>query len=312
MRIVFMGSPEYAAIILGRLAEVHEVVGVYTNADKVRSRGSKTDPTPVKALAEELGLPVFTPRTLRDEAVQEELRALTPDAICVAAYGKILPQAVLDIPPLGCINVHASLLPRWRGAAPIQRAILAGDEIQGVSIMRMEAGLDTGDYALQGEIDAQGKCASALTEELARLGAELLVQTLVQIEAGTVFWTVQDGTLATYASKIEKGELDITADDDCIAALRKVLASDAAHPAKIVLGGRSVALLDACPSDEALLCGVACLRGKRLLLGFGDSSLEVLSVKPDGKAAMPGKAFAAGIPNCKAGVSWSALIAEER
>ena len=144
MRIVFMGSPEYAAIILGRLAEVHEVVGVYTNADKVRSRGSKTDPTPVKALAEELGLPVFTPRTLRDEAVQEELRALTPDAICVAAYGKILPQAVLDIPPLGCINVHASLLPRWRGAAPIQRAILAGDEIQGVSIMRREAGLYRG------------------------------------------------------------------------------------------------------------------------------------------------------------------------
>ncbi len=312
MRIVFMGSPEYAAIILSRLAEEHEVVGVYTNADKVRSRGSKTDPTPVKALALELGLPVFTPRTLRDEAVQADLRSLAPDAICVAAYGKILPQAVLDIPPLGCINVHASLLPRWRGAAPIQRAILAGDEVQGVSIMRMEAGLDTGDYALCGEIDARGKGAAALTEELARLGAELLLETLSRIVQGSVCWTSQNDTCATYASKIEKGELDIIPEDSCITAMRKVLASDAAHPAKLMLGGRSVALLDVLPCDDALPCGEARLQGKRLLLGFGESSLEALSVKPDGKAAMPGKAFAAGIPNCKAGVSWSALSSEGR
>lgn len=307
MRVVFMGSPEYAAIILRRLAGVCEIVGVYTNIDKVRSRGNVADPTPVKLAARELGLPVFQPRTLRNEEAVAELAALEPDAICVAAYGKILPQSVLDIPRLGCLNVHASLLPRWRGAAPIQRAILAGDTVQGVSIMKMEAGLDAGDYALQGEIDAQGKCSAAITRELAELGADLLVHALVQVEAGTVEWKAQDEVPVTYANKIEKGELDICADESTETALRKVFASDDAHPAKVVIGARIVALQDARISEEPVPFGVAKLTKGALLLGFGRDSLEVLRIKPDGKSAMQGKAFAAGIQGIKAGVAWTSV-----
>ena len=146
MRVVFMGTPDFAASILIELKEQHDVVAVYTRADAVRGRGKKLVPSPVKEVALGANIPVFEPRTLRDEAEVERLRALDPDVICVAAYGMILPQAVLDIPKHGCLNVHASLLPKYRGAAPIERAILNGDDEAGVCIMRMEAGLDTGDY----------------------------------------------------------------------------------------------------------------------------------------------------------------------
>ena len=144
MRVVFMGTPAFAATILDDLAEQHDVAAVYTRPDAVRGRGKRLEPSPVKAAAERRGLRVLTPRTLRDEAAQRELASFAPDVICVAAYGAILPKEVLDIPRFGCLNVHASLLPRWRGAAPIERAILAGDEEAGVCIMRMEVGLDTG------------------------------------------------------------------------------------------------------------------------------------------------------------------------
>lgn len=148
MRVVFMGTPRFAAEILDELAEFHEIAAVYTRPDAVRGRGKALVPSPVKEVAERRGFPVRTPRTLRDAAVLSELAAFAPDAICVAAYGAILPKEVLDLPPFGCLNVHGSLLPRWRGAAPIERAILAGDEEIGVCIMAMEEGLDTGDYCV--------------------------------------------------------------------------------------------------------------------------------------------------------------------
>ena len=306
MRVVFMGSPEYAAIILRRLAEVHEMVGVYTNADKVRSRGSKTEPTPVKAAALELGLPVFSPRTLRDADVQRELAALAPEVICVAAYGKILPREVLDIPEYGCINVHASLLPRWRGAAPIQRAILAGDEVQGVSIMRMEEGLDTGDFAAVRSLDSAGLGAAEITAKLAELGAAALLDVLAALPEGPE-WHVQDETLVTYASKIERGELDIRADDTAVGALRKVLASDEAHPAKCVVGGRSIAIIRAALSDSSVPFGTAKQVCGAPVLGFRNGCLRLEQVKPDGKGVMPGAAFAAGVRGMKAGVPWAPL-----
>ena len=307
MRIVFMGSPEYAAIILEKLAQAFEVVAVYTNPDKVRSRGIALEPTPVKSLALKLGIPVETPRTLRDADVQAKLSASAPDAICVAAYGKILPQEVLDIPPLGCINVHASLLPRWRGAAPIQRAILAGDELQGVSIMRMEAGLDTGDYARQVSCPAAGKHAEDLTRELATMGADALVDVLHGVQVGTQEWTRQEESLVTYADKIAKGELNLSPDDACSLSLAKVLAADDAHPAKCRMGNRTLAVLDAAGSSEDVPAGTARLAAGKLLLGCADGALLVLKVKPDGKASMDAKAFAAGVQGVKQAVQWGAL-----
>lgn len=307
MKIVFMGTPAYAAIILEQLAAAHEVVGVFTNEDKVRGRGSALEPTAVKVCAEALGLQVFTPRSLRAPEVQAQLAALCPEVICVAAYGKILPQEVLDIPPHGCLNVHASLLPRWRGAAPIQRAILAGDAHQGVSIMQMEAGLDTGAYTNCCVVDAGELGAADLTEELARRGAEALVRTLAQVEAGTVSWTAQDEALVTYADKIARHELDICACDTVETVLRKVRAADAAHPAKCIIDGRCVALVEArragVAGAECVPCGQARVLAKTLLLGCADGCVEVVLVKPDGKGRMEGRAFAAGIPNAKCGVT---------
>lgn len=169
MRVVFMGTPRFAAEILDELAEFHEIAAVYTRPDAVRGRGKALVPSPVKEVAERRGLPVRTPRTLRDAAVLSELAAFAPDVICVAAYGAILPKEVLDLPPFGCLNVHGSLLPRWRGAAPIERAILAGDEEIGVCIMAMEEGLDTGDYCVCRSLPAGSRTAAELTEELAAL-----------------------------------------------------------------------------------------------------------------------------------------------
>ena len=210
MRVVFMGTPAFAATILDDLAEQHDVAAVYTRPDAVRGRGKRLEPSPVKAAAERRGLRVLTPRTLRDEAAQRELASFAPDVICVAAYGAILPKEVLDIPRFGCLNVHASLLPRWRGAAPIERAILAGDEEAGVCIMRMEEGLDTGAYCVCRTAIVDGKSASELTDELADLGSHALLTALVHVERDAAEWTEQDEEQVTYASKIEKRELDLS------------------------------------------------------------------------------------------------------
>ena len=202
-----MGTPRFAAEILDELAEFHEIAAVYTRPDAVRGRGKALVPSPVKEVAERRGLPVRTPRTLRDAAVLSELAAFAPDAICVAAYGAILPKEVLDLPPFGCLNVHGSLLPRWRGAAPIERAILAGDEEIGVCIMAMEEGLDTGDYCVCRSLPAGSRTAAELTEELAALGASALLTALAQAEGGNLRWVAQDEALVTYAEKIAKAAL---------------------------------------------------------------------------------------------------------
>ena len=309
MRVVFMGTPDFAATILEELAPHHEVAAVYTRPDAVRGRGKHLEPSPVKRAAERLGLPVLTPRTLRDETVQKELAALAPDAVCVAAYGAILPKAVLDIPRMGCLNVHASLLPRWRGAAPVERAILAGDPVAGVCVMRMEEGLDTGAYCVCRSTDAAGKSAAELTVELADLGAQALLTALVHVQNGAAEWTEQDELLVTYASKVEKGELDPRPADDADAAVRKVLASSEAHPSRAVVAGRSVTLRRLAPvADERGRELVAGMRpgevrfaAKRLFLGVAGGAVEALALKPDGRQDMDAKAFAAGVQGIKGG-----------
>ncbi|WP_315897615.1 methionyl-tRNA formyltransferase [Xiamenia xianingshaonis] len=316
MRVVFMGTPAFAARILKPLSQAHDVVAVYTRPDAVRGRGRKTDPSPVKAAAEELGIPAFTPKTLRDEGEQVRLAALVPDVIVVAAYGAILPQAVLDIPKCGCVNVHASLLPRWRGAAPIERAVLAGDEEVGVCIMAMEAGLDTGDFCERRAVDAAGKSADELTCELADRGADALLVALDDLQAGTAVWTKQDESAVTYADKIAKGELNLSLDDEVEQARRKVLASSAAHPSKACVAGRSCTIVRAASvTDEQglsassdLLPGEARFASKRLFLGCADGPVEIIEIKPDGKQAMAAKAFGAGLQNNKqSGLAWEAV-----
>lgn len=300
MRVVFMGTPRFAAEILDELAEFHEIAAVYTRPDAVRGRGKALVPSPVKEVAERRGLPVRTPRTLRDAAVLSELAAFAPDAICVAAYGAILPKEVLDLPPFGCLNVHGSLLPRWRGAAPIERAILAGDEEIGVCIMAMEEGLDTGDYCVCRSLPAGSRTAAELTEELAALGASALLTALAQAEGGNLRWVAQDEALVTYAEKIAKGELNLDPAESAVANDRRVRASGAAHPARAVVAGRTLTVLAARVADDApadrLGSGAAALIANRLLLGCAEGVLEVTEVKPDGKRAMDARSFAAGVP----------------
>ena len=187
LRVVFMGTPDFAVPSLEALSSAHDVVLALTRPDAVRGRGRALVPSPVKARALELGLPVLETSRVTPE-VLARLREARPDVICVAAYGCILPDAALDLAPLGCVNVHASLLPRWRGAAPIQRAILAGDERTGVSIMRIGHGVDTGAYCAQASTTVAGKSAGEFTSERARMGADLLVKTLPAVADGTAVW----------------------------------------------------------------------------------------------------------------------------
>ncbi|MBB3240982.1 methionyl-tRNA formyltransferase [Pseudomonas sp. Tn43] len=211
LRIVFAGTPEFAAEHLKALLDSpYEIIAVYTQPDRPAGRGQKLMPSPVKQLALENNIPVLQPPTLRNEDAQAELAALKPDLLVVVAYGLILPQAVLDIPRLGCINSHASLLPRWRGAAPIQRAVEAGDSESGVTVMRMELGLDTGPMLLKvtTPISAQDTGGS-LHDRLAEIGPPAVVQAIAGLAAGTLEGEVQDDSLATYAHKLNKDEARI-------------------------------------------------------------------------------------------------------
>jgi methionyl-tRNA formyltransferase len=211
MRLAFMGTPEFAAVCLGELLAMGaDIAAVYTRAPQKAGRGHKLRPSPVHTLAESAGLEVRTPKSLKKKEAQEEFAALGVDAAIVVAYGLILPQAVLDAPRLGCFNLHASLLPRWRGAAPIQRAIMAGDQMTGVQVMRMEAGLDTGPVLLSEVTPISGDdTAATLHDRLAHIGAQLLPRFLSALSRGAVTETPQADEGVTYAEKISPQEARI-------------------------------------------------------------------------------------------------------
>lgn len=209
MKIIFAGTPDFAVPALETLIHSnHEIIGVYTQPDRPSGRGQKLTPSPIKSLALQYNLPVFQPKTLKDKEAQQELIQLNPDLIIVVAYGLILPKAILDIPKYGCINIHGSLLPRWRGAAPIHRAILAGDKETGITIMQMEQGLDTGPMLYKSicPITVQDNL-EILHDKLSKLGAESLIKVLDNIE--NIKPEIQDNSLATYASKISKEEANL-------------------------------------------------------------------------------------------------------
>ncbi|WP_043311937.1 methionyl-tRNA formyltransferase [Pseudomonas sp. ML96] len=208
MRIVFAGTPEFAASHLQALLDAgRDIVAVYTQPDRPAGRGQKLMPSPVKQLALQHNITVYQPQTLRDPTAQAELAALKPDLMVVVAYGLILPQVVLDTPRLGCINSHASLLPRWRGAAPIQRAVQAGDASSGVTVMQMEAGLDTGPMLLKVTTTITAEdTGGSLHDRLAQLGSAAVVEAVTKLAAGELQGEVQDDSLATYAHKLNKDE----------------------------------------------------------------------------------------------------------
>ncbi|WP_457674003.1 methionyl-tRNA formyltransferase [Thiolapillus sp.] len=211
LRIVFAGTPDFSVPPLKALLDSsHQVVAVYTQPDRPAGRGRKLVAGPVKTAALEAGVPVYQPASLRDQAAVAQLRDLQPDLMVVVAYGLLLPEAVLEIPRLGCVNIHASLLPRWRGAAPIQRAIQAGDTESGVSIMRMDKGLDTGPVYLMKSVElAADETGGSLHDRLSLLGAEALMEALPGIADGSLRPRPQDDSQATYAAKLDKKEARI-------------------------------------------------------------------------------------------------------
>ena len=229
LRLVFAGTPAFSVPVLQALIDSgYEIAGVYTQPDRPAGRGREPRPSPVKQRALEHGLTVFQPESLKPEAEQQQLQALNPELMIVVAYGLLLPQAVLSIPRLGCINVHASLLPRWRGAAPIQRAILAGDRQTGITIMQMDEGLDTGAMLASAVCDIKPEdTGSSLHDRLMQLGADTLIQSLALLQRGELTAEPQDDSYATYANKLSKQEAEIDWRLDAVQIERAVRAYNA-------------------------------------------------------------------------------------
>lgn len=281
MRIVFMGSPDFAVPSLDALVEAgHEVVAAYSQPPRPAGRGKAPRPTAVQLRGEELGIEVRTPASLKSDEEQARFRALDADLAVVAAYGLILPPPILEAPKAGCINVHASLLPRWRGAAPIQRAILAGDTMTGVTIMRMEEGLDTGPMLLQRELPIDGKNAGQVTEEIARLGAATLLQWLAA--PGPATPQPEEGV--TYAAKVDKAEARIDWSRGADEVLRQVLAFAPAPGAWFEVNGERVKLLHAELAQGSAKPGE--VLDERLAIACGQGAIRPLAIQRAGRAVM--------------------------
>lgn len=294
MRIVFMGTPAFAVPSLHALAGAHDVRLVLTRPDAVRGRGRRLEPSAVKAAATELGIDVLEAKRITDE-VMDAIRAAEPDVIVVAAFGCILPDAVLTAAPLGCVNVHASSLPRWRGAAPIQRAILSGDARAGVSIMRVVHDLDAGAYCRQADVEVGEKSCPQVMGELAELGARELLTALDQMADGTAVWVDQDESKVTYARKVEKAEMLLDPAATALDNRRRVQTSLDAAPARMAVAGKGVRVLAARVVEEGVAQGEVLVRHGRVIAGCADGAIELLRVKPDGKREMEASAWAAGL-----------------
>ena len=297
LRIVFAGTPEFAAKHLkALLASPYDIVAVYTQPDRPAGRGQKLMPSAVKQLALEHNIPVLQPPTLRNAEAQAELAALKPDLLVVVAYGLILPQAVLDIPRLGCINSHASLLPRWRGAAPIQRAVEAGDSESGVTVMRMEAGLDTGPMlTFQEETIELTDTADDLLTRLTMQGRELLADTLNSLHEGTAEYTEQDESQATHAAKIHSADARIDWLQPAEVTQRVARAHTPVPGAWTMLGEQRFKIGLLLPTaEEALPAGQMVFHNKKLLVGTGTNVLEIVTLQPPGKKMMQAADWARG------------------
>ncbi len=294
LRLIFAGTPEFAAIHLrALLSSPHELVAVYTQPDRPAGRGKKLQASPVKEVAAAADIPVLQPPSLRSAEAQAELAALDVDVMVVVAYGLILPQPVLDAPRLGCINVHASLLPRWRGAAPIQRAIEAGDTATGITIMQMDAGLDTGAMLARQSLQiAAGTSAGMLHDQLAEIGPPLLLQVLDDLPAHRRAATPQDETGATYARKIEKSEAALDWSRDAHELARAVAAFNPFPVCFGILGGERVRIMEASaepvdPGNRASPGVVLSADREGILVACGEGALRIRQLQLAGARALP-------------------------
>ena len=299
MRLVFMGTPDFAVPSLTEIVgRGHDVVAVYTQPPRPAGRGMSERRSPVHEKAMAFALPVVTPKSLRDPAVQDAFAALAADAAVVVAYGLILPQAVLDAPRHGCINLHASLLPRWRGAAPIQRAIMAGDKETGVMVMHMEAGLDTGPVCMAERLAIGAEdTAGQLHDRLAVLGADLMVRALAAQERGTLNCVAQSEDGVTYAAKIDKAEARIDFRQDAT-AVHNLIRGISPYPGAwcdMVIGGKGerVKVLRSAVSDQSGAPGT--LLDERLTVACGAGSVRLLDLQRAGKRPMNAAAFLNGL-----------------
>ncbi len=297
MRLVFAGTPDFSVPALEALLKAgHEVVGVYTQPDRPAGRGMKLRPSPVKQMALKHGLPVFQPETLKTPEARAQLAELSPEAMVVVAYGLILPKAILETPARGCLNIHASLLPRWRGAAPIQRAIEAGDTETGITIMQMDEGLDTGPMLLKKTTPILPEdTAQTLHDRLSRLGGEAIVEALGQLD--TLTPQPQDETLATYAKKLTKAEGEIDWHQPAKVIKRKIHAFNPWPTAYTHLDGKPLKLLTATalpgPCHEAP-GEVILVEKDGIDITCGEGLLRVHTLQPAGKKAMAAADFANG------------------
>jgi methionyl-tRNA formyltransferase len=294
-RVVFMGSPDFSLPTLRALAEVYKVVGVVTQPDRVSGRGRELRPPPVKPLAQELDIPVIQPEKLRQPEAMEQLRLWNPDLIVVAAFGQILKKDVLYLPRFGCINVHASLLPRWRGAAPINAAILHGDEETGITIIKMDVGLDTGPMLTQRSIPlTREDTAGSVFEKLSQLGADLLIETLPDYLSGKIEPVPQPEEGMTYAPmlKKEEGRLDFTHPADELE--RRVRAFHPWPGAFMDFDGTLLKIHRAHVEVGDAEMGQRLMYGDQPAVGAGNGLLVLDEVQPAGKKPMSGKSFLAG------------------
>lgn len=293
MRILFMGTPDFALPTLDALVSSrHEVIAVLTQPDKPKGRGHHMMPSPIKAYALEKNIPVYQPLTLKGEEFAELLASLAPDMIVVVAYGKILPQNVLDYPRYGCVNVHGSLLPKYRGAAPMQRAIIDGECVTGITTMLMAAGVDTGDMLLRAEVEiCENDNFEAVHNKLAACGAELLIKTVDGLERGEILPVAQDDALATHAAKIEKEDclLDFSRSakelHDLIRGLSPVPLAFTHTP-----DGKLLKIVESRVSDNDTVTGEECGRvlsvGGEIKVACGKGVLSILTLVPEGKGRM--------------------------
>ncbi len=297
-KIIFMGTPEFAVPALTALIKHHTVVAVVTQPDRPKGRGRKLMPSPVKETALAAGVPVLQPRTLKDPAAVAELAALQPDVIVVAAFGQILRPNVLNLPPRGCINVHASLLPRWRGAAPVAAAIRAGDTETGVTLMKMDEGLDTGDIIRARAIPIRADHTRAtLTAELAELGATLLIETLPDWLAGNITPQPQDDALATFAPRIKKEAGRINWQQSAAEIERLTRAFNPWPGAFTLWNDIRIKILSAAVTENSPVePGVVFKLNDRIAVGTGAGALVLDKIQPAGKRAMLATAFANGFP----------------
>jgi methionyl-tRNA formyltransferase len=299
LRLIFMGTPDFAVPTLRALAEHgHEIVAVYTRAAKPAGRGMKLQRTPVEQEARRLGIDVLTPTTLKTPEASNEFRTRHADTAVVVAYGMILPQAVLDTPKLGCFNLHASLLPRWRGAAPINRAIMAGDAESGVMVMKMDVGLDTGDVAMADRIPiSDAMTAADLHDALAPLGADLMVRAMAALERGELQLAKQSEDGVTYAAKIEKAEARIDWTKPSRAVLRHI------HGLSPFPGAWCETPVEGEARVKFLRCELAEGSGvpgelldHRLTIACGESAIRILELQRAGSMQMKAADFLRGTP----------------